>query len=124
MREKSFFHSYKKDQRKLETLRGMKRHQRDTRIDVVLIGVTHQRRMIEKLVETLASVARIACCVHQFLKVLNARERFRSSFIFELFHISAAIDEELDHFGNRGGIARRAEALRTLLFWSFAESLR
>src|SRR5438067_3534851 len=111
MREESLFHADQKNQRELEPFGGMQRHQRDSRVSVVLICVTHQRGVIEKFVETLAAIARIPRRIYQFLKIFNTGEGLRRRLFFELLHVSAAVDEEFDHLWNSGGIARRAKAL-------------
>src|SRR5262249_54082302 len=106
VRKKPLFHSNQKDQWELEPFRRMQRHQRDSRVDVVLIRVTHQRRVVEKFVETLATVARIARSIYQFLEVLNPGEGLRCGFVFKLLHVPAAIDKKLDDLWNRGWTAR------------------
>ena len=88
MRKQAFFHSCQHYQRKLQSLGRVQRHQRDLRVLVVLVGVANQRRMIEKLVERLPTIARIHGRVHQFAQVLNARESFRRVFLFQLLDVS------------------------------------
>src|SRR5580692_1990092 len=93
----------------------MERHQRDLGMLVVLVRITYQRGMIEKLVERFATVARVHGSVAQFAQVLDAREGFGSIFLFELFDVSGAIDQELEKLGS---VCSRSRGAKALLRWT------
>jgi uncharacterized coiled-coil protein SlyX len=52
----------------------MQRHQRHARLRAVAVRITHQRRVVEKLMQRLAALLRILRRVREFLQVLNPRE--------------------------------------------------
>ena len=127
MRKESFLHADEKDQRKLEPLSRVQSHQRDPRAFLILIGVAHQRRVIQELAQCLGAIRRVARGIYQFLKIFNSGIRFRRSFLFQCLYVTGAVDEELNDLRQGRSATRRAEALhrclvgssgwRTLAFW-------
>ncbi len=111
VRKQAFFQSDQEDQRKLQALGRVQRHQRDARALVVLIGVADQRGVVEKFRQRLAAVARIHGRIHQFAQVLDARQRLRRVFPFQQLDVAGAIDQELQQLSGRRRIAGRAKAL-------------
>ncbi len=113
VREEALFESGKKDERKLESLGGVQRHQRDAGVGIVLVGVGGERGVVEELGQRFAADLGIVRGVGQFLQVFNAAEGLRRSLGFERLDVAGAVNEEADQLGQRGCIAGRAEALRT-----------
>ena len=74
VRKQAFFQAAQKHQRELQSFGGVQGHQRDLGALVVGVGIADQRGMVEKLVESLAAVARIHGGIDQFAQVLDARE--------------------------------------------------
>ena len=109
MREEALFKSGEKDQRKLQALGGVQRHERDARVGIVLVGVRSQRGVVEELGERLAADLGIVGGVGEFLQVFNAAEGFGRAFGFKRLDVAGAVDEETDQLGKRGRIAGRAE---------------
>ena len=66
MRKQPFFHPRQHDQRKLQPLSRVQRHQRDLRVLIILIRIADQSGVIEKLIKRLAAIARVHRRIHQF----------------------------------------------------------
>ena len=100
----------------------MQRHQRDLGAFVVGISIAHQRRMIEKLIESLAAIARIHGGIHQFAQVLDPRVSLGRVFFFKLLDVTGAVDKEFQNFRRIGRAAGSAKASRlpsvTASVWS------
>ena len=102
------------NQRKLQAFGGVQRHQRDLGAFVIGIGIAHQRRVIEKLVQSFAAVTRIHGGIHQFAQVLDPRESLGRVFFFELLDVASAVDKEFQKLGGIGAApgVRKARLLR------------
>ena len=88
----------------------MQAHQCDLRPLIVIVGIGHQRRMIEKLTQRLSAISRIARRIHQLLEIFNSGKGFGSSLFFQTLDVSRAVDEELDNLRQRGRATSCAEA--------------
>ena len=110
MREQALLKPGEKDQRKLQALGRVQRHQRDARIGIELVGVRSQRRMIEKLGQSLAALFGIVRGVGQFLQVLNAAEGLRRALGLKRLDVAGAVDEKANQLGQSGGIAGRTKS--------------
>ena len=94
MREKSLFESGEKDQRKLESLGGVQRHERDAGVGIELIGVGGERGVVEELGQRFAALLGVVRGVGQFLQVLNAAEGLGRALGFKSFDVAGAVDDE------------------------------
>src|ERR1700677_2304696 len=110
MGKQSFFQATEKEQRELQALGGVESHQSNPRAFVICVGIADQRRMIEKLIQSLAPVARIHGRVHEFAQVLNPRISLGCIFLFKLLDVTGAIDKELEDLGCVRRLARSAKA--------------
>src|SRR5260370_36940366 len=82
----------------------MQSHQRNLRPLIVGVGVTHQRSVVQKLVESFAAIFRIHRRVDQFVQILNPRISLRSVLGFELLNITRAVNQEFQKLSRvRGG---------------------
>ena len=88
----------------------MQGHQGDARFGGVGVGVGDEGGVVEKLGQGLAAFLRVLRGVGEFLQVLDAGEGFGRGLFFERADVAAAIVEELDQLGQRGGFAGLAEA--------------
>ena len=72
----------------------MQSHQRDLGPLVIGIGVADQSRMVKKLVESLASIARVHGSIHQFAQVLHPGEGLRRVFRFQQLDVPGTINQK------------------------------
>ena len=101
MREQSIFETDDKDERKLETLGGVRGHQGDGRVAFVLIGVGNQRGVIDELAQAFdALLVVVDGSVDQFLQVLQTRFGFVSLFALECVLVTGVEDGGFDDVGN------------------------
>ena len=107
--KEALLHPGQKDQRKLQPLGRVQRHQRHPRLGGVGVRIAHQRCVVEKLVQRLAALLCILRRVRQFLQVLNPREGLRRRLFFERADVAAAVVQKLDQLRQRRCIARLAE---------------
>jgi len=107
--KQSFFKSSEKNERKLQSFGGMQRHERDTGVGVVLIGVRRQCRVVKELGQGFTADFGIVGGIGQFLQVFNAAEGFRGPLGLKRFNVAGAVDDETDQLGQRSGVAGSAE---------------
>ena len=74
MREKSFLPARQKHDAEFESLRRVQRHQRDAIAVAALIGIHHQRYMLEETLQRVEVVHE----THELLEVLETRLRLRA----------------------------------------------
>jgi hypothetical protein len=110
VRKQTFFQTTQKHERKLQTLGGVESHQGDLRSLIVGIRIAYQSRMIEKLIQSFAPVARIHRRIHQFAQVFNPRIGLGSVFLLKLLDVTRAVDQEFQNFGSVRRLARSAKA--------------
>ena len=122
--EEALFQAGQKDQRKLQALGGVQRHQRDAGVGVELVGVGGQGRVVEKLGQRLAAGLGVVGGVGQFLQVFNAAEGLRRAFGLQGFDVAGAVDEEADQLGEGGGVAGGAKGAFARSFSSSDRILR
>src|SRR5215469_3301363 len=96
MRKESFLHTHEEHERKLESLCRVQCHQRDARTFFILICVTDERGVIEKLSQRLSAIGGVSRSVDELLKILNSGKRLGTCFLFQSLHITSAIDQEPD----------------------------
>ncbi len=82
MGKKALFQAGEEDQRELQTLGGVQRHERDAGVGVVLVGVGGQSGVVQEISQSLAAGFGIVRGVGQFLQVFNAAEGLRRTFGF------------------------------------------
>ena len=99
MREEALFESGKEDERELESLGGMQRHQRDAGVRVVLVGIGGKGGVIEELGQGFAADLSVVRGVGQFFQVFNAAEGLRRSLGFEGLDVAGAVNDEADQLG-------------------------
>ena len=114
--KQALFKAGEKDQRKLEALGGVQRHQRDAGIGIELIGVRGQRGVVEELGQRFAARFGVVRGVGQFLQVFDAAEGFRRALGFESLDVAGAVDEEADQLGQRGASPGARKAGFSLAF--------
>ncbi len=115
MRKQAFLHSRENHQREFQPLGRVQRHQRDLRMLVVLVGIADQSGVVEKLIECLPAVARVHGRIHQFAQVLNARVGLGRVFLFELFDVSRAVNQEFENLGRVRRCSWSAEPVNRLI---------
>ena len=115
MREQALFEAGKKDQRELQALGGVQRHQRHARLGIELVGVGGQRGVVEEFGQCFAAHFGIVRGVGQFLQVLNAAECLRRAFGFQSLDVAGAVDDEADQLRQCRGDRRARGRLRTVL---------
>jgi len=97
MRKQSFFQPAQENQGKLQPLRRMQTHQSDLRPLIVVIRIGDQRRMIQKLVEGLATILRIHRRIHQFTQVLDPRISLRRILPLKDLDVSSPVNQKLQN---------------------------
>ncbi len=96
VRKESLFETGKKDERKLQALGGVQRHERDAGVGIVLVGVGGEGGVVEEVGEGFAANFGVVGGVGEFLEVFNAAEGFGGGFGFERLDVAGAVDEEAD----------------------------
>ena len=95
MREQTVFETDDEDERKLETLRRVDRHQRYRRVALVVVLIGNERGMIDKLAQSFnALIVVIDGGVHEFLQVFETAFGF-----FSLFRLQRVFVASLDDRG-------------------------
>ena len=109
VRKQPLLHAAQQDQRKLQPLRRMQRHQGDAAVRLIVIRVADQRCVVQKFSQCLAAFLGILCGVGELLQVFNARKGLRRAFVFERADVAAAVVDEANQLRQSGFITGLAE---------------
>ena len=100
VREHALFHAQQEDVGELESLGRVQRHQHHAVVVVEVVGVGHQRDLLEELVDPGVLAGR----PDQLAEVLEATVRLDRCLGFELGEVARHLERVLQHVGRaRGG---------------------
>ena len=115
--KEALFQAGQKDQRKLQPLGGVQRHQRNAGLGIELIRIGGQGGVVQELGQRLAAGFGVVGGVGQLLQVLNAAEGLRRAFGLQGLDVAGAVDEEADQLRKRRCIAWSPKALNPIFFF-------
>lgn len=106
--EQAFLHAHQEHHRVLQPLGAVQRHQHDLVVVVELVGVGHQRHLLEELV----GAGELACRADHLADVLQPAGRLHRAFHlgFQLGQVPAAVHDGLQQVAGAVGLVGGQQA--------------